>query len=109
MLTKLMRPQLRVRLALSNPVLVRPGDEVVAAEFLHPDVDGFAVPGRDGSAAGGAGGGVGGWVGIILSREVAVLRVGAVAEVGPEAVEAPVFGGQELAGGFAAGVDCPDW
>jgi hypothetical protein len=43
-----------------------------------------------------------------LSGEVAVLRVGAVAEIGPETVEGPGVGGEDLAGGFEAGVGRPE-
>lgn len=109
MLGEFMRPELGVGLVLRDPVLVGPGEEVFAAEFLDPDVDGLAFPRGDGGAGGGACGGVGGGVGVVLSVEVAVLRIGAVAEVWPEAVKAPGVGWEELVLGFAAGVDLWAW
>ena len=45
---------------------------------------------------------------VVLPREVAVLRPGAVAEVGPEAVEGPGVAGEELAVGFEPGVGVPE-
>lgn len=43
-----------------------------------------------------------------MTREIAVLRVGAVAEIGPETMDAPGVRGQELAFVFEAGVGVPE-
>jgi hypothetical protein len=66
-LAELMSPKLSVWLVLSNPVLVHPRKQIIAAKVLDPDVDGRAVPGRDGRAGWGPRGGVGRRIRIVLA------------------------------------------
>lgn len=67
-----------------------------------------AGPGGDRSAVCLSGGGVGGRGRVVLTAEVAVLGVRAVAEVGPQTVNSPRVGGQLLALGFKTSVSIPE-
>lgn len=107
-LRELVAPEPGVVLVLSNPVLVHPSEEIVLSERLEESTDIWARVRWDGGAVGFAVGRVGGRDGVILAGEIAVLGVGAVAEVGPETVERPGLGRQQLAFGFEAGVGVPE-
>ena len=68
---------------LGDPVVVHVFEEVVAAEWLEEGADIGALVGGHGGAVLEAVGGVGGGDGVVLSSQVTVLCVRAIAEIGP--------------------------
>jgi hypothetical protein len=82
-LAELVAPETGVILVLRDPVVVHVFEQVVAAEGFKECADVGAVVRGDEGAIGEAVCGVGRGYGVILAIEIAVLRVGAVAEVGP--------------------------
>lgn len=103
----LMTPELPVAVKLANPELVHVGKQIFLAVRREPLIDGFTLVRRDRRAIGLAVGRVRGRTGIVLAAQVAVLRVRAVAEVGPEAMDTPGVLRQKLAFVLAACEDAP--
>ncbi|KAH0373682.1 ribonuclease T2, partial [Aureobasidium melanogenum] len=91
-----------VRGALVDPVLVHPGEKVVFAKRLEESANIGTLVRRDNSAIGQAIGSVGRRCRIVLSVQVAVLGVRAIAEVRPQAVQRPLVGRQQLTLGLEA-------
>jgi hypothetical protein len=84
-LGKLVGPEVGVGSSLVDPVSVHPLDEIVGAKIFEESADIGALVGRDDGTVGQTGGGVGRGSGIVLTAQIAVLGVGAIAKVGPEA------------------------
>lgn len=103
-LAKLVGPESLVALALRHPEGLHPLEEVVTAEVLHELVHTRAVVLRHRLAVHNGRG----RLRVILAVKVAVLRVVAVAKVGPETVQGPVVLGKDLALLFAASVGVPE-
>lgn len=95
-LGELVSPEVGVGRALVDPVGVHVVEQVVAAEVLDEIVHAGALVRRHHGTVGQAVGGVGRRHRVVLARQVAVLRVRAVAEIGPQAVQRPRVGWQEL-------------
>ena len=91
-LGELVGPELLVGPALVDPIPVHVGEEVGLAEGGDEGVDAGAGVGGNGGVVAWVVGHVGGGRGVELAGRVAVLRVAAVAEVGPEAVQRPALG-----------------
>lgn len=68
---------------LGDPVVVHVFQEVVAAKWLEEGADVGARVGGHGGAVLEAVGGIGGGDGVVLSSQIAVLCVRAIAEIGP--------------------------
>jgi hypothetical protein len=81
--TEFVAPKSGVVLLESDPIRIHVREEVVSAEGLEEGTDVGAVVWRDESAVRQPSGSVGRGNGVVLAGEVAVLGVGAVAEVGP--------------------------
>lgn len=97
-----------VRSTLVDPVLVHPCKEIVFAERLEESANvGTLVRGNN-SAIGQAVGSVGRRCRVVLSVQVAVLSVRAIAEVRPQAVQRPLIGRQQLTLSFEASVCRPE-
>ena len=78
------------RLVQRLPVLVHERQQIVFAVLVQQRCNNIAaLPRRDDSTVGEAGGSIGRWVWVVLSGQVAVLAVSAVALVWPEAVDSP--------------------
>lgn len=75
MLGELVRPEYPVGIELAHPVLLHVRQEIELTVGLEPLVNRFALVWRNGGAIGFAVGGVGRWLGVVLSAQVAVLRV----------------------------------
>ena len=93
---------------LGDPVVVHVFQEVVAAEWLEEGADVGARVGGHGGAVLEAVGGVGRRDGVVLAVQVAVLRVGAVAEIWPQSMQCPVIGRKQLTLGLEASVCRPE-
>lgn len=104
---ELVRPEVGVGLALRHPVPVHVRQQVVPAERPQEGPDVGPRVRRHGGPRGRAGRGVWRRGRVVLPAQVAVLRVRAVAEVGPQAVEGPCVLGEDLALGLVARVDVP--
>lgn len=88
--------------------LVHVCEQVVAPELGDPVANRLALVRRHDSAIGKAVGSVRRRERVVLAVQVAVLGVGAIAEVGPETVKGPLVGRQLLAGRLEAGVCVPE-
>jgi hypothetical protein len=82
-LAELVAPEARVVLVLRDPVRVHVLEQIVAAERFQERADVGAGVRRNHGAVFETVGGIGGGNRVVLTRQVAVLRVGPVAEVGP--------------------------
>jgi hypothetical protein len=80
---ELVAPETRVVLLEGDPVRVHVREEIVPTERLEERADIGAIVGRDKCAIGQTSGGVGRRNRVVLAVQVAVLCVGAVAEIGP--------------------------
>jgi hypothetical protein len=103
-----MGPEVRVGASLVDPERVHIIEQIEATEGDDAEsVDGRTRPRRDYGAIGKPvlslrRGGV-----VVLSVQVAVLRVATVAEVRPETVQSPCILGEQLSLGFETGVRVP--
>jgi len=107
-LAELMGMEARVILLPGYPVRVHVLEEVVAAKGFEEAVDGRACVGWHNGPVGQAVGRVRGWDRIVLSRQVAVLRVASVAKIRPQTVCGPMRLRLKLPLGFKAGVCIPE-
>lgn len=101
-------PEVRVGRPLVDPVRVHPREQIHFAKRLEERADVGPLVRGHGGAVGQTVGRVGGRGRVVLSAQVAVLGVAAVAKVGPEAVEGPRLCGQELALFLEPGVRGPE-
>jgi hypothetical protein len=79
-LAELMSPEISIGARLCDPVFVHPREEVISAEGFEEGANVGTVVGRHDGAVWERIGSVGSRDRVILAREIAVLRVGAVAE-----------------------------
>lgn len=107
-LAELVAPEPGVVLVLRHPVLVHVRQQVELAERLEERADAGPRVGRHRRAVRLARRGVGRRDRVVLAREVAVLRVGAVAVVRPKTMNGPRVAGQPLSVGFPARVCVPE-
>jgi hypothetical protein len=79
-----MTPEARIVLSLGNPICVHVLEEVGSAKRFQERPDVGACVWEHSGAVFEPIGCVGAWDWVVLPAQIAVLRVGAVAEVGPE-------------------------
>ena len=108
MLAELVTPKIVIRPALTDPEAVHPIQQIELAEWLKKCANVRSMIRRNGSAAWRTCGRVWTREWIVLTREVAVLRKGAIAEVRPKTVKGPLVSRQQLAFRFKPSVGIPE-
>lgn len=107
-LAEFMSPEGLVGRSLVDPVLVHVCQQVVLAKCLDERVDAGAIIRRNDGAVWKTICGIWTGLGVKLPAEIAVLSVGAVAEIGPETMKSPRLGWDQLTFGFETGVGVPE-
>jgi hypothetical protein len=93
---ELVTPEIAVWSALVDPVRIHPLEEIITAKRFKECTNVGTLVRRYNGAVRKAGSRVWGWHGVVLTVQVAILGVAAVAIVGPETVQGPGVLGEFL-------------